>query len=96
MNKTETSANISVDISKEDHLLKTSGDAPLIIAMDRLAIPKKDIRRLSRLKAGASKFVEWYGECEKKQDKDVIVGTKNLRKNFSRFISSIKEKNSKK
>jgi hypothetical protein len=88
----ENEAQLALRLAQEDHLLKTTGDATVLLAMDRLSVPSGDIRRVSRLAAGAKRFVEWYGEREKADDQDVVEGTRLLRRDFSRYIGVIKKK----
>lgn len=88
----ENEAQLVLRLAQEDHLLKTTGDATVLLAMDRLSIPRGDARRIGRLAIGSKRFVEWCGEREKAKDVEAVEGTRLLRRDFSRYIGDLKKK----
>lgn len=74
-------------IAREDHYLKQEGSPPLLLSLDRLALPAGDPARHNRFVDGAQKLVQWMNDSKKTSEK-VDVEMKLLRQDFSRYIKA--------
>ena len=77
-------------IAKEDHFVKQEGSPPLLLSLDRLALPLGDPAKHNRFVDGAQKLVKWMNDS-KKVSENVDTQMRYLRQDFSRYIKAYQE-----
>lgn len=78
-------------LALEDYIFKSFDKNNILLSLDRLTSSNQDDKKNINLITGAKGFVEWYGNGEISKNNIIISGTKVFRKDFSKFINSIKK-----
>lgn len=78
---------LAARIAREDHYVKQEGSPPLLLSLDRLALPSGDPAKHNRFVDGAQKLVKWMSDSKLVSEK-VDIEMKLLRKDFSRYIKA--------
>lgn len=77
-------------IAKEDHFVKQEGSPPLLLSLDRLALPLGDPAKHNRFVDGAKKLVKWMNDSKQTSEK-VDTEMRYLRQDFSKYIRTYQE-----